>query len=129
MAQHRQSPKQVQSQRPLGELKFDFLIAPPDGPRDADDKPIPVHIHVDLRQFTLAERQLVKRAQAKFAQPLDAEDVAVVHAWVVWRRTNPTSSLQYWMDHIEYGDFLDSITLEPGHVQWDTTPEGYDPNL
>lgn len=128
MAQHRRPPKQVQSQRPLGELKFDFLIAPPDGPRDADDKPIPVEMHIDLRTFSLGERQLVKRALQKFAQPVDVEDVAVVHAWVVWKRTNPTSSLQYWMDHIEYGDFLDGMAFEPGHVAWDTTPEGYDPN-
>ena len=127
MAQHRRPPKQIQSQRPAGELKFDFRIAPPDGDLDGDGNPIPVEMHVDLREFTLGERQLVKRALLKFAQPVDVEDVVVVHAWVVWRRTHPTSSLQYWMDHIDYGDFLDGMAFEPGHVAWDTTPEGYDP--
>ena len=127
--QRRQSPKSVQAKRPAGELKFGLRIAPPDGPTDAQGAIIPVEIEVDLRSFTLAERQLAKRAMSKFAPPNDIEDVVVVHAWVVWRRTNPSSSLQFWMDHISYGDLLDGLGLEPGHVEWDTTPEGYDPNL
>lgn len=124
----RRPPKQVQRERPAGELKFSVVIAPPDGPRDAEDQPIPVQLEVDLRTWSLAERQLAKQAMAKFVQPPDPEDVVIVHAWVVWRRTNPTSSLQYWMDNITFGDLLDGIKYEIGHVHWNTTPEGYDPN-
>lgn len=125
----RRPAKSVQRERSLAELKFGLRIAPPDGPRDAQDQPIPVELEVDLRSFVLTERQLAKRALLKFAQPPDIEDVVIVHAWVVWRRTNPSSSLQYWMDNVTYGDLLDGLALEPGHVEWDTTPEGYDPNL
>ena len=128
MAQHRRPPKQVQAQRPAGELKYTFVIAPPDGDLDGDGNPIPVQMEVDLRAFKLAERDLVKRALSKFTEP-DMTDVCVVHAWVIWRRTHPTSSLQYWMDTITLGQLLDAISLEPGRVVWDTTPEGYDPNL
>jgi len=125
----RQRPaKQVQRERPAGELKYELRIAPPDGELDADGNSIPVELVVDLRHFTLDERQLAKRALLKFAQPPDWEDVIVVHAFVVWRRTHPAASLQFWMEHIEWGDLLDGLALEPGHVAWDTTPEGYDPN-
>lgn len=125
---HRTSPKNVQKERPLGELKFTVRVAPPDGPTDAEGQPFPADIEVDLRRFTLAERQLVRKVMAKFAEPAEMTDVVVAHAWVVWRRTNPSSSLQFWMDHITFGDLLDGLSLEPGHTEWDTTPEGYDPN-
>lgn len=126
----RPAAKTVAGNRPAGELQFDLVIRPPDGeidPTEDPPRPHPVQLHVDLRKFSLAERQLVKRALAKFAEPQDFDDVIVVHAWVVWRRTHPTSSLQHWMDHIEWGDVLDGLAVEPGHVEWDTTPEGFDP--
>lgn len=115
--------------RPAGELLFDVRLAPPDGDRGEDGAPLPVDLHVDLREFTLSERQLVKRILAKMAEPPDMDDVIVGHAFVVWRRTHPTASLQNWMDHITWGDLLDGLQMEPGHVAWDTTPKGYDPNL
>lgn len=124
---NRQSARAAQAQRPKGELKYSLMIAPPDGPRDEEGVPVPQQIDIDLRHFTLAERQMVKRVLAKFVQPPDWEDVLVAHSWVVWRRSNPTSSLQAWMDDIEWGDLLDALQLEPGHVHWDTTPEGFDP--
>lgn len=123
----RTPPKTAMSQRPAGELLYSFKIAPPDGDRNEDGTPVLVQVDVDLRRFTLAERQLVKKALLKFAQPPEFEDVIVVHAWVVWRRTHPESSLDLWMNDIEWGDFLDGLSVEPGHTQWDTTPEGYDP--
>lgn len=122
-------PKQVQRERPLGELKFRFVIAPPDGERDANDQPIKVELDVNLGEFSLSERQLTKQVLAKFATPIDPQDVCVVHAWVMWRRTHPTSSFQYWMDNITTSELFEAIALEPGQTQWDTTPEGYDPNL
>lgn len=120
--------KAVQAdRRPLSELKFEVRIAPPDGDRDAADQIIPVQLAIDLLHFSLAERQLAKRALTKFVQPHDWEDIIVTHAWVVWRRTHPESSLQFWMDHIDWGDLLNALELEPGRVEWDTTPEGFDP--
>jgi hypothetical protein len=125
-AARRRPAKAVANERPVGELKFDLVLRPPDGPTDETGRPIPQQITVDLRRFTLGERQLAKRVLTKFVSS-DMEDVVLAHAWVVWRRTNPTSSLQSWMDSIEWGDLLDGLMFEPGHVHWDTTPEGYDP--
>lgn len=119
----------IQSKRPAGELRFAARIAPPDGDRDADGRLVHVDLVCDLRRFTLAERQLVKRSLAKFVQPPDWDDVIVVHCWVVWRRTHPDSSLQRWMTEIEFGDLMDGLNIDPGHVEWDTTPEGYDPEV
>lgn len=113
--------------RPAKELLFDFVIRPPDGDRDENGDIILVDLSVNLREFTLDERQLVKRIMAKFAEPHAMEDVAIAHAWVVWRRTHPTSSLDNWMTDITFGDVLDGLTFAPGHVHWQTTPEGYDP--
>lgn len=126
-AARRRPAKAVQRERPAGELKFAVIIAPPDGERDDDGNPVPVTLEVDLRHFTLAERQLVKRIMAKFAEPVEAEDVVLAHAFTVWRRTHPDASLQRWMDDIEWGTLLDSLNMEPGRTAWDTTPEGYDP--
>lgn len=107
--------------RPVNELRFSVTISPP----DADDD-LRHQFDVDLRAMTLAERQLAKRALAKMVDP-DWAEVVMVHAWVVWRRTNPTSSLQEWMDNLSFGDVLDGLDFDPEHVAWDTTPEGFDP--
>ena len=124
----KRQPRQRQKERPLGELKFSCRIAPPDGDRDPEtNAPVPVRIDVDLRLFTLAERQIVKQIMGKFATPIEYDDVIVAHAWVVWRRTHPDSSLQYWMEHIAVGDLMDSLSMQPGDTAWDTTPEDYDP--
>jgi hypothetical protein len=121
---YRGTPKPAAAKKksePVGELRFGLLIDPPD-----NDTGAPVELHVSLREFTLAERQLAKRALAKFTDP-DMEEVITVHAWVVWRRTHPESSLQNWMDHVQWGDVLDGLALDPDHVAWNTTPEGFDP--
>jgi|CXWL01.1.fsa_nt_gi hypothetical protein len=120
-------PRETQKQRPLGELKFTVMIRPPDGERDAENVPIPVEVDVDLRRFSLLERQLVKTIMNKFAAPVDMEDVVVAHAWIVWRRTHPDSSLQYWMEHIDVGDLMECIAMDPKETNWDTTPEDFDP--
>lgn len=108
--------------RPAGELKVSLTIEPPDAEGAGRQQ-----IDVDLMSMTLSERQLVKRAMAKMESP-DYAEVVLVHAWVVWRRTHPTSSLQVWMDNLSLRDITDGIDQEPGHVVWDTTPEGFDPN-
>lgn len=105
--------------RPQGELRADISITPP----GSDE----VHqISIDLRTMSLSERQLVKRALAKMTDP-DWAEILLVHAWVVWRRTNPTASLSSWMDNIMFGDVMDGLDMDPTRVQWDTTPDEYDP--
>jgi hypothetical protein len=123
----RKTPRQNMRERPLGELKFTFRVAPPDGNIGPDGNPLPVDIVCDLREFTLAERQMVKRCMALLADPVDTQDVIIVHSWVMWRRIRPESSFQSWMDGITVGNTLDGLVLDPGHVEWDTTPVGYDP--
>ena len=117
----RPDAKAEMGKRPAGELKFTLVVEPPDS--ESTDR---VQIDVDLRTMTLTERQLVKRALAKMVEP-DYAEILLVHGWVVWRRTNPHSSLQVWMDNLALGDITDGVTYEPGHVHWDTTPEGFDP--
>lgn len=111
----------------LSELKVTLRIAPPDADKDEDGNLVPALLEIDLGAFTLAERQLAKAALTKFVQPPDAEDVVIVHAWVVWRRTHPASSLDAWMNGLTFAEVLDGLSYEPGRTQWDTTPEGYDP--
>ena len=117
----RPDAKAEMGKRPARELKFTLVVEPPDS--ESTER---VQIDVDLRTMTLAERQLVKRALAKMVEP-DYAEILLVHGWVVWRRTNPHSSLQVWMDNLALGDITDGVTYEPGHVHWDTTPEGFDP--
>ena len=117
----RPDAKAEMGKRPTRELKFTLVVEPPDS--ESTER---VQIDVDLRTMTLAERQLVKRALAKMVEP-DYAEILLVHGWVVWRRTNPHSSLQVWMDNLALGDITDGVTYEPGHVHWDTTPEGFDP--
>lgn len=113
------SAAQAMKQRVGNEVRFILRITPP-GEEDLHE------IAVDLRSMSLSERQLAKRAMAKFTDP-DAQEWTLVHAWVVWRRTHETASLQAWMDDIRFGDLLDGLDLDPGRVAWDTTPEGFDP--
>lgn len=117
----RPDAKAEMKRRPVGELKFTLVVEPPDS--ESTDK---VSIDVDLMRMSLADRQLVKRALAKMVEP-DYAEILLVHAWVVWRQTNPNTSLQLWMDNLDLGDITDGVTYEPGHVHWDTTPEGFDP--
>lgn len=119
----RQSARAALKKRPAGELKVVLRIVPPEGERDNDQ---PVELFVDLRNMTGSERQLAKRALEKMTA-VDMTEVVLVHAWVVWRRTHSESSLQTWMDDTKYGEILDGMDVEPGHVEWDTTPEGFDP--
>lgn len=127
------SARQALAARPRGELKFTVKLRPPDGDLDPGDefgRTQMVDIAVDLRHFQLSERQLAKAAMAKFVAPIDFEDYVTVHTWVVWRRTHPDSSLQGWMDHIEWGELLDGLDpVDPARVEWDTTPEGFDPEV
>lgn len=117
------SAAQVSKNRAANELKMSVLLTVPD--HDSDD---PVQIDINLREFTLAEREVAKAALAKAVQPPDMHLVVVVHAWVVWRRTHPHSSLQAWMDNITFGDVLDGVGQFEAMLQvWDTTPEGFDP--
>lgn len=111
--------RQAMKSRTGGELRFSLMLTPP-------GEDVAQQLEVDLRGMTLSERQLAKRALAKMVEP-SFEEVILVHAWVVWRRTHPTASLQTWMDDITFGDLLDGIDFEPDHVLWDTTPEGFDP--
>lgn len=115
--------RKTMKSRTGGELQFSLAVIPP----DAGDG-TPQRVDVDLRRMSLSERQLAKRALAKMAEP-SFEEIILVHAWVTWRRTHPTSSLQVWMDDITFGDVLDGIDMEPGRVDWDTTPEGFDPEV
>ena len=108
--------------RPAGELKFSLSIEVPEAEGGGRHQ-----IDVDLMGMSLSDRQLAKRALAKMESP-DYAEVALVHAWVAWRRDHPTSSLQVWMDDICLRDITDGLDAEPGHVQWNTTPEGFDPN-
>lgn len=126
----RRPPREVQLQRPLHELKFTAVIRPPDGDRDPDTgQPRPVELEVELRTFTLYERQFVKTVMNLFALPHDTEDIVVAHAFVVWKRTHPTASLKVWMEHIEWGQFIEDLTLDPKLVNWDTTPPDFDPKV
>jgi len=109
------------ARRPAGELKFSLSIEVPDAEGGGRHQ-----IDVDLMGMSLSDRQLAKRALAKMESP-DYAEVALVHAWVSWRRDHPTSSLQAWMDDVSLRDITDGIAYEPGHVVWDTTPEGFDP--
>lgn len=108
--------------RAKNELRFSIEIEAPDAEGGGRHR-----LDVDLRAMTLGERELARAALAKAVQPPAFEVVMLVHAWVVWRRSHPTSSLQVWMDDITFGDIMDGVQLEPSRVAWDTTPEGYDP--
>lgn len=116
-------PQVLAKRRPVNELKFSLTIEVPD-----DDGGGRHQIDVDLRTMTLSERHIARRALDKCPQPPEPTDVFLIHAWVVWRRTHPTSSLTTWMETISFGDVLDAIDMNPEHTVWDTTPEGYDPN-
>ena len=107
------SAKEALKRRPVGELQFSLLVAPPDAEGDT-----PQQIDVDLRGMSLSERELARAALAKTVQPPEMTTVLLIHAWVTWRRTHPTSSLQVWMDDITYGEILDGLNVEPGHTAW-----------
>lgn len=113
--------KDAFQQRPLNELKFAWRGTPP----GSDD---PVLIEVELRTMTLAERQLVKRGLALMVSP-DWSEIVIVHVWVIWRRTHPEASLSEWMGGLSFGDVLDGVDMDPDQVDWDTTPEGWDPEV
>lgn len=121
-SKQRPDAKAELKRRPAKELKFTLTIEVPEAEGGGRHQ-----IDVDLMSMSLSERQLAKRALAKMESP-DYAEVTLVHAWVAWRRDHPTSSLQVWMDDINLRDITDGIDQEPGHVAWDTTPEGFDPN-
>jgi len=82
-------------------------------------------IEIDLLSFTLAERNIAKKALAQFTDP-DLLEVMAVNAWVVWKRTHPECKLDDWVNGITFGDLVGtdwaSVAEQPFH-----TPEGYDP--
>lgn len=83
-------------------------------------------IEVNLLGFTLAERNVAKKALAQFHEP-DLIEVMAVNAFVVWRRTHPDAELQDWVEGVTFGDVLNVGSFEtPTGQQW-LTPEGYDP--
>jgi len=125
----KQRPARAAAANRTADLRFDFRIAPPDGDRTPEGVPVPVDLVVDLRRFTLGERDLAMRALTKMADPNDWVDWCVVHAWVVWRRSHPASSLQVWMDHIEWGAVLDGLAFDTIPAGFDTVPEGFDPKV
>lgn len=84
-------------------------------------------IEVDLLSFTLAERNIAKKALAQLTDP-DLLEVMAVNAWVVWRRSHPDCKLDAWFDSVTFGDLLgthlDTIADQPI-----LTPDEYDPEL
>ncbi len=86
------TPRDLANRRPVNELKFSVTIEVPD-----DDGGGKHQIDVELRSMSLAERHVARRAIDKCPQPPEPTDVFLIHAWVVWRRTHPTSSLTTWM--------------------------------
>lgn len=85
----------------------------------------PVEIELNLLGFTIAERNIAKKALAQFTDP-DLVEIVCVNAWVVWRRTHPDSRLDDWVNGITFGDLIgasfDDLRLQPFD-----TPDGFDP--
>jgi hypothetical protein len=78
-----------------------------------------------LMGFTLAERNLAKKAMQQFTDP-DILEIQAVNAWVVWKRTHPECSLDLWVNTVTFGDMLGpdwQSVLDQAFV----TPDGYDP--
>lgn len=82
-------------------------------------------IELNLMGFTLAERNLAKKALAQFHEP-DLLEVVAVNAWVVWRRTHPDCELDSWVNGITFGDLL-GADFASVQEQPFLTPEGFDP--
>lgn len=122
MSAKRKPTRQLLRERVRNELRFSLTVEAPDDEGGGTHR-----IDVDLKAMSLGERELARAAMAKAVQPAAWEVVVIVHAWVVWRRSHPTSSLQTWMDDITLSDILDGINVEPSRTVWDTTPEGFDP--
>lgn len=85
----------------------------------------PHDIEVDLMSFTLAERNVAKKALKQLADP-DLIEIMAVNAWIVWRRDHPDCKLDDWFDKITFGDLvgnpLTGVTDMPI-----LTPDEYDP--
>lgn len=89
-------------------------------------EPEPVEIELDLMGFTLAERNLAKKAVAQLTDP-DLIEIVAVNAWVVWRRTHPDVKIGDWFDGITFGDMLGITDLGELLDQPLETPEDFDP--
>jgi hypothetical protein len=85
----------------------------------------PTDIELNLFGFTIAERNLAKKALAQFTDP-DLIEIVCVNAWVVWRRTHPDVKLDDWVNGITFGDLL-GVSFEDLRQQPFDTPEGFDP--
>jgi len=85
----------------------------------------PHDIEVDLLSFTLAERNIAKKAVAQFTDP-DLLEIVAVNAWVVWRRTHPDCKLDDWVNGITFGDLIGTAWDDVRAMPFDT-PDGYDP--
>lgn len=84
-------------------------------------------IELNLYGFTLAERNVAKKALAQLADP-DVLEIVAVNAWVVWKRTHPECKLDDWFNGITFGDMLGQ-SLQDVLAEPLATPDGYDPEV
>lgn len=85
----------------------------------------PQTVEVNVLGFTLAERNLAKKALAKLTDP-DFVEIMAVNAWVTWRRTHPDCNLDDWFGQVTFGDII-SNPLADVADQPLLTPDEYDP--
>lgn len=86
----------------------------------------PVDIEIDFMAFTLAERNLAKKAVAQLTEP-DLLEIYAVNAWVVWRRTHPECKIDDWFNGITFGEMLGLVNLDELLAQPFSTPDEYSP--
>jgi hypothetical protein len=86
----------------------------------------PQDIEINLMGFTLAERNIAKKALKQFEEP-DLVEICAVNAWVVWRRDHPDCKLDDWVNGITFGDMLGSTGFGDLVNQPFDTPDEFDP--
>ena len=85
----------------------------------------PTEIELNLLGFTLAERNVAKKALAQLTDP-DLIEIVAVNAWVVWKRDHPECKLDDWFNGITFGDLLGTSISDVINQPLET-PEGFDP--